>query len=399
MPSFRNTAAGWSLIAAALWLCTGSRLLWLCAGEVATFFYQPRPIAVLHCFTLGWISALLTAALYVIVPALDPRHVARPRLAKLQVVLFHFGAAGLVAHFWIGRMNGMAWSAATILVGVLLLPILLGPSLWRTALRRPAALAFSTAIFCLFATAAVGTLLAIDKLEGFLPGNSLRNLSAHAHLGLFGWMGLGATAAWYKLLPPRDSFSIRATGGQIAAQTLAVLLLATGIALGSRWVLVAGAVLVGTYMWHMGYVWKGIRRDASVPGMTLGHLAVGYASLSFAFVCGALLSWRVSVGSEMGTRLTEFYGVLLLLGWMSNVSLAAIRRIERTRPSGRPLLQSGPFEFFLLNLALIDTLTGVLAGSATGLRLGAILLATLGAVLALRAVAGERSPVRTGDPH
>ena len=108
-------------MAAAVWLCVGAVLLWLCSGEVSLFFYQPRAIAVLHCLTLGWISSLLLGAVWLETARLAPDLVLRRGRIRLQIFLFHFGASGLVAHFWIGRLNGMAWSAATLLLSVVLL--------------------------------------------------------------------------------------------------------------------------------------------------------------------------------------------------------------------------------------------------------------------------------------
>src|SRR5687767_12420821 len=75
------------------------------------FFYHPRMIALVHLLTIGWISGSILGATYIVAPlALRvPMPAARPDW--IAWLMFSGGAAGMVAHFWLGTYDGMAWSA------------------------------------------------------------------------------------------------------------------------------------------------------------------------------------------------------------------------------------------------------------------------------------------------
>ena len=60
----------------------------LVVGDIAEFFYQPMPLALVHAFTLGWITSGLMGLMYERVPALTRRSVPFPRLAMVQLLLF-----------------------------------------------------------------------------------------------------------------------------------------------------------------------------------------------------------------------------------------------------------------------------------------------------------------------
>ena len=123
------------LALATLNLNVGLALALYAARDIETFFYQPRVLAVTHTLTLGWISLAIIGVLYRFVPALTKHQVRRPWMAKLQVATFLIGASGLVSHFWIGSLSGMAWSAGVLVLSVMLLLGLLLPLLLHAPQR------------------------------------------------------------------------------------------------------------------------------------------------------------------------------------------------------------------------------------------------------------------------
>lgn len=107
----------------------------IAAPELLDFFYQPRPLAVTHTFTLGWVSLMMMGVLYQYVPSLTKRPLAMPRLAPLQVATFTIGVFGLVPHFWLGTTTAMTWTAAMIAASVLLFAVQIGAPVLRAADR------------------------------------------------------------------------------------------------------------------------------------------------------------------------------------------------------------------------------------------------------------------------
>src|ERR1700730_2868099 len=78
---------------------------------IAVFFYQMIPLALVHSFTLGWITAAMMGVMYRYVPALTRHPVPYPRLAYVQLMLYVIGVSGMVAHFAIGIWSAV-WLAA-----------------------------------------------------------------------------------------------------------------------------------------------------------------------------------------------------------------------------------------------------------------------------------------------
>ena len=110
---------GVCLAAAAASLNLGLLLALAASHEIQTFLYQPRVLAVAHALALGWISLAMTGVLYGYVPALTKQPLRWPWLSRVQVAAFILGVMGMVAHFWTGRLNGMAWSAGGLLLSII----------------------------------------------------------------------------------------------------------------------------------------------------------------------------------------------------------------------------------------------------------------------------------------
>ena len=167
----------------------------------AGFFYHSRMVAIVHLVTLGWItnsilgrSTSWARALGISLPA------RRGDYAAFAAVTI--GIVGMVAHFWIQELNGMAWSAATATSGILFVV--------ARVVRRPSSRAIPGGVKAsrrargsqpLAAAASAGILLGLDKVYHFLPGFVLANVFAHAHLAALGWATMMVVGVGYRLLP------------------------------------------------------------------------------------------------------------------------------------------------------------------------------------------------------
>ncbi len=204
---------------------------------VADYFYGPWQLALVHTFTLGWITASIMGVMYRYAPALTRSTLPFPRLAVAQFVLFFIGASGMVSHFAIGIWFGTWLAAIVMLVSVLLFALNLTPLLWPQVGGGIAETGMFGAICFLFAAATLGLLLAIDKNYSFMGGSLLTNLGAHVALAALGWVTLAICAVSYRMLPafilPRIPLP-RAAIYQLYALMAGVTGLATTLLIGLR---------------------------------------------------------------------------------------------------------------------------------------------------------------------
>lgn len=173
--------------------------LWDSSG-IAGFFYHPKMIAAVHALTLGWISCSLIGILYV---AGDRLGLRATRLDVGILIAWGAGASGLVSHFWIEEFDGMTWSAGLLGLAILVAAGRFGAVIAVTSLPAPIKLQINLAWLNLTSTAFIGVLLGIDRTIPILPGYSLHNVFAHAHLAAVGWAFLLAVALGHLFLLPR----------------------------------------------------------------------------------------------------------------------------------------------------------------------------------------------------
>ena len=111
---------------------------------------------------------------------------------------FAVGMLGMVSHFWLDTPNGMAWSAGLASLAFLRATLRVLPRLARapipTVVKVPVGLAFANVVLA----AALGVLLAVNKLAAFLPVSHLQAVLAHAHLAGLGF-GTLVVIAGYRL--------------------------------------------------------------------------------------------------------------------------------------------------------------------------------------------------------
>src|SRR5579875_607234 len=187
------------------------------APDLRTHFYQPHVLALVHMLTLGWISMVMMGVLYRYVPGLTKRPVPFPRLAVAQWASFVAGTTALIGGFWTGSWPTATAAAGTLATSAVLLCANLWPMLRAARRLGVAELGVGLATTALVAAAILGTLLAADKQRGFLGGDVVTNLAAHAHLAALGWVGLTVCALSFRFLPafspPRCSRSSPRSGG------------------------------------------------------------------------------------------------------------------------------------------------------------------------------------------
>ncbi len=86
---------------------------------VAGFYYHPRMVAVVHLVTLGWITASILGALYLVGPMALRLPLPARRGDFAAFGAYAIGVTGMVGHFWLAEPRGMVWGAALVTAALL----------------------------------------------------------------------------------------------------------------------------------------------------------------------------------------------------------------------------------------------------------------------------------------
>jgi hypothetical protein len=237
----------------------------------------------------------------------------------------------------------------------------------------------------------LGRLYAADKLHPFLPGSVLANLAGHAHLGLLGWVTMTICAISYRMIAAFLLPTVpvpAAARRQVLLLTCAAAWLVAALLLRSASALPAALLVVAAMAWY-GAIIVGLARVRRMPiDWSLRHVFTALAHLAVAALAGLSL-FAVDPGTELGSRLVLTYGIVLLVGWISNYIVGIGTRMAPGLMGfgSAPLLDGWeqPALFWLLNGGVAAVAASIMIGSAAALR-AAVLLPLAASILFGRAV-------------
>jgi hypothetical protein len=293
---------------------------------VSGFFYHSRMIGIVHLVTLGWITASILGSLYIVGPIALRVRFAATWIDYTAFLLVVIGIVGMVSHFWLDEYGGMAWSAATVGIGILVAGATIVRQLRGATLPRAIVAHIVLAFANVFGAATMGVLLGFDKVYHFLPGFVLTTVFAHAHLAAIGWASMMVLGVAYRLLPmvlpaemPRGPrLWISAIALQIGASGLFVtLLVRSPFAWIFALVVIAGfGAFLSTVVWMLRHPRPrppGLR----TPDPAVWHAACAFASLVLASGLGLWLT--IAEPSTATLRVAMAYGVLGLVGFLAQM--------------------------------------------------------------------------------
>jgi hypothetical protein len=258
---------------------------------------------------------------------------------------------------------------------------------------------FHLAFVNILLAGAVGFLAGLDKLVDVLPGPVLSNAFAHAHLAALGWATLMVMGAGYRLLPMLLPAAMP-RGRLVAAGAVLMEAGVLGLALTFlfdwplRW-LFGGLCLaaIGVFLSRVRWMARNRKRppaELKRPDLGVAQVALAMLSLVLAAVLGAALA--ISPAAEWKIRAAMAYGVLALLGFLTQMVVGVSarllpiyawfrtdpeRRYDGRVPSPHELPARGAqYAIVLLWLAGLPLLTcGLTFDAIAILRAGAVLLA------------------------
>lgn len=331
-------------------LASSLALLGLQPESFAGFFYHARMFAAVHLVTLGWITAYILGALYMIAPMALRTRMRVTRLDWWSFWIFAIGVSGMVAHFWIEEQSGMVGAAAFVVFTLVVVAIRTLTALAPARLALGVKLHYWLAFANVLAAATLGILLGIHKMTPVLGGYVLTNVYAHLHLAAVGWAAMIVFGSGYRLLP----MMLPAAPPPPSATLAGALLLETGVVglaasllAQSRLLLLFAGVTVAAVLWFLSLVAWMLRHprppSKSLPRPDFGRLhalqAILYLLLTT--VVGMLLA--VSPAAAWKLQLAPAYAVCGLLGFFGQMILGVSARqfpilawIRTAQTSGPP---------------------------------------------------------------
>jgi hypothetical protein len=299
------------------------------AARLEVYFYQLSVLAWVHTFTLGWITPALLGVMFCCAPTGARKDLSFPRLATAQFLLYWLGATGVMAHFLLGSWDGVWMAGAIVAATVVLFAMNVVPWIAPKFGRGAAETGLLIGLFFLLCASCLGTLIAFDKQRNLLGGTVLRNLSAHVHLAVLGWVTVALCAVSYRFLtaPAADQPRVPPSATvQILALAAATVGLFAGLIAGVGGVLVwSGAVAALLTAYAISFQkFSGLRAVSEDPAIR--HAGAGLFFLMLAMVGGIYLA-AGGVESMFDARLAAAYGVIGLLGWVSNFIIGMFYRL------------------------------------------------------------------------
>ncbi|PWT83543.1 MAG: hypothetical protein C5B57_06675 [Blastocatellia bacterium] len=315
-------------------LALGCLLTAIWPQAVAGFFYHSWLIAIVHLVTLGWITFSILGAIFIVGPLALRMSMPARRPDYVAYAFAVIGLIGMVGHFWIQEYAGMAWSAATVTMGIVYMTIRIAAAARGAHIQPGVRLHITLACANLWLAASMGLAIAIDKVAHFLPGYILSNVFAHAHLAALGWATMMVMGVGYRLLPM--TFPSKMPGGRTIY--LSAILLETGVLglfvsllLRSAWAFAFGIISAGGLLAFGAHVVGMLRQPARAPDAAsrfnfgLFHTVSAGVSLSVAIAIG--LTLLVVPISARTLHAAAAYGVLGLVGFLAQMVVAMEARL------------------------------------------------------------------------
>jgi hypothetical protein len=290
------------------------------------FFYHPRMIALVHLVTLAWLSGSILGAFYVVAPlALRlPLPVGGADWAAFAA--YAAGVSGMVAHFWMGDYDGMAWAALLVTTAIGWVALRAWRGLPAATVPWPVKIHVALAFGNMMLAAAFGIFIGFNRSHGWLPISPLAATYAHAHLAAVGWVTMMVVGLGYRLIPMMIPAPMPA-GNRLAASAVlleaGLVVVMCALMWRSAWLPLGAALiaagLISFIVQVRATVQHALPRPPALPSrdwsVWQAHAALFW--LLVAVVCG--LASSVGAPDVHRTIWNWYYGVAGLVGFLAQM--------------------------------------------------------------------------------
>ncbi|MGZ5287574.1 MAG: cytochrome C oxidase subunit I [Flavisolibacter sp.] len=312
---------------AALSFFVATILLFISGDAFTQHHFHPRTLAITHTMALGWGTMIILGASHQLVPVLTGSKLYSNGLAYASFLLASVGIPLLVWCFFNFRMDRVA-QAGSILINAAIICFVINLVMGISKSRKGNvhAVFVLTASLWLLATTIIGLLLVFNFTVNILPGDSLRYLSLHAHIGIVGWFLLLVMGVGSRLIPmfliskydhPKTLWGIY--GLVNGALGIFIVMFIYGFA--SSWYIIPLAASFLALVLFARFCWKAYqeRIRKQVDGQVkISLLSVAMMMLPIVFLVVLILLLVFSFANE---KLVLAYGFSIFFGWLTAIIL------------------------------------------------------------------------------
>ncbi len=305
----------------------GTAMLLVSGSSFGQHFFNPRSLALTHLLALGWGMMIIFGASHQLVPVLTNAPLFSDKLARACFVCAGAGIPLLTAGFYLFDTGWLLLSGGILVnTGVLLFLINVFMTIRSSGKEDVHALFLFTAAAWLFLTALFGLLIAINFSYPFLPGDFLRYLPLHAHMGIVGWFLLLIIGVGSRLIP---LFLISKYNAPGLLWTIFVLVnvglcgfIADHLFFGPspRMLIYVSCVAAGVFLFAV-YCAKAFRQR--IRRQVDNQLKISLAAVVLLFLPVICLSFVLVFYKNEATesRMIHFYGFSIFMGWITALIL------------------------------------------------------------------------------
>lgn len=355
----------------------------------------PRNVAITHGVVIGWLTTTIMGAAYQLGPVVLGGALLSVRLARVQIYLHVASVAVFIWSLWEWDVRWMGVAGAGLYISLLLFAINIAVALSRgTSWSLPRAFVLASTGFLVAAMSLGITYVGALQPEHAWFGITFGRLSAHAHLGLVGWLALTLMGVGYQLVPmfnvinrakPRFGWPVLAI--TCAATTLFGVTMLFDPPLEVR-VSLAALLAAGPVLWgidQLRLMRSRSKRRVDIQGKAT-YVSLGFLAVAVSLGLAASLGTPLTTDAEPARWLLA-YAAAGMLGWAGSMLVGNSYKIlsfliwfHRYRP--------------LVGREPVPVATEIYSESAATAVLG--LNAVTAAVLAAAAVAGSLELWRAG---
>lgn len=361
-------------------------------------FIAPRVAAVVHLFTIGFISISIFGALYQFLPVAVGTPIRSQRLAHVAFVLLAIGLPVFVVSLAQSISILVPVGGALLALAFTLVAGNVIATLTASADRSVTWWALSSASLFLVVTMGFGLFLAFDVATGVAGALRFDLLLVHVHVALAGWVLMVMVGVGHRLLPMfmlSHGASERPAAVAVASVSSGCILLM--VPLGSPVRMLAAlliAIGVVAFLVQAALFYRHRKKGKLDPPMRLAMM--GLAGLGVALLLAPVVfarGWQnvqlmttyifvVIVGGISLFIAGHYFKIVSFIVWYHRFGpLVGKKRVPRVADLYSARAAQAVLVLLVAGVAVVAS--GILAGSALAIRIGALAL-TCGVMLEAR---------------
>ncbi len=369
-------------IASILGFAVLSFVMFIYAGLIKGYHFQPVLLGLTHIATLGWITMIIFGALFQLVPVVLQVKLYSEKLAEVQFWIYLSGLTGMVLSFFKFDTFYLTIFASLVSLAMLLFIFNITASMMKVKEWNITGTYIAAALFYLLLTVVAGIMMALNLYTPYFKTNHLEYLKLHAVLAFVGWVSMIIMGVSYKLIPMfslSHGFSLNPARWVFGFINAGLILLIIEYHLPQRTIMLSsGAVLIAIgnliFLYQVYLIMHSRVRRILDVGLT--YSMVSFGIMLIATLLGVFLVFENFLDPAYLSKLVLLYGYLILFGYFSLIIIGQMYKIVpflvwfhkfsiKVGLEPVPMLKDmfnenfAKIEFVLMNSALVGTVAAI----------------------------------------